>query len=181
MSSRRASLLSRRSCLSISWLMRFCSLASSDRQHAIAAATVAALCGPVHHDDGGRRAAVARPLLPAVLSTRRSHNNNHHHHHHQRGQQQQIPRATPQWPQRRASLKTHCVLCRPRPRSPPPLLWSPVALRRRRQPAARHRPHYTPLVVLLELELVLELLLLLLLLLERGSILILDRRYRIFI
>lgn len=35
MSSRRASLLSRRSCRSISWLIRFCSLASSERQHSI--------------------------------------------------------------------------------------------------------------------------------------------------
>lgn len=112
LSSRRASLLSRRSCLSISWLMRFCSLASSDRQHAIAATTVAAPCGPVHHDDGGRWAAAVRPLLPAVLPTRRSH-----HHHHQRGQQQQTSRATPQWLQRRASLKTHSVVW---PRPPPP-------------------------------------------------------------
>jgi hypothetical protein len=103
LSSRRASLLSRRSCRSISWLMRFCSLASSDRQHAISAVTVAAPCGPVHHDDGGQWAAAASPLLPAALSTRRTH-----HHHHQRGQQQQTPRATPQWPAaRRASPKTH--------------------------------------------------------------------------
>lgn len=35
LSSRRASLLSRRSCRSISWLIRFCSLASSERQHSI--------------------------------------------------------------------------------------------------------------------------------------------------
>lgn len=34
-SSRLASRLSRRSCLSISWLMRFCSFASSDKQHSI--------------------------------------------------------------------------------------------------------------------------------------------------
>lgn len=34
-SSRLASRLSRRSCRSISWLMRFCSLASSDKQHSI--------------------------------------------------------------------------------------------------------------------------------------------------
>lgn len=33
--SRRASRLSRRNCRSISWLIRFCSLASSDRQHSI--------------------------------------------------------------------------------------------------------------------------------------------------
>jgi len=71
--------------------MRFCSFASSDRQHAIA--TVAAGCGPVH-DDGGRWADAARPLLPAVLCARRTH-------HHRRGQQQQqqqqqTPRATPQ-------------------------------------------------------------------------------------
>lgn len=105
LSSRRASLLSRRSCRSISWLMRFCSLASSDRQHAISAVTVAAPCGPGHHDDGGQWAAAARPLLPAALSTRRTQ---HHHHHHQRGQQQQTPRATPQWPAARlASPKTH--------------------------------------------------------------------------
>lgn len=36
LSSRLASRLSFRSCRSISWLIRFCSLASSDRQHAIA-------------------------------------------------------------------------------------------------------------------------------------------------
>lgn len=35
LSSRRASRLSRRSCRSISWLMRFCSFASSDRQHSM--------------------------------------------------------------------------------------------------------------------------------------------------
>lgn len=35
LSSLRASRLSLRSCRSISWLMRFCSLASSERQHAI--------------------------------------------------------------------------------------------------------------------------------------------------
>lgn len=35
LSSRRASLLSRRNCFSISWLMRFCSLASSDKQHSM--------------------------------------------------------------------------------------------------------------------------------------------------
>lgn len=34
-SSRLASRLSRRSCLSISWLMRFCSFASSDKQHSM--------------------------------------------------------------------------------------------------------------------------------------------------
>ena len=33
--SRLASLLSRRSCRSISWLMRFCSFASSDKQHSM--------------------------------------------------------------------------------------------------------------------------------------------------
>lgn len=81
--------------------MRFCSLASSDRQHAISAVTVAAPCGPVHHDDGGQWAAAASPLLLAALSARRTH-----HHHHQRGQQQQTPRATPQWPAS-ASPKTH--------------------------------------------------------------------------
>lgn len=140
LSSRRASLLSRRNCFSISWLMRFCSLASSDRQHAIAAALLSAPCGPaVHHDDGGR----THPLLPAAMSTGRTH----HHHHHQRGQQQQqqqTPRATPQWPQRRYSLKSHCLFGRPRP-PPPPRRRCPLAavrhpLGRRRQPAARHRP-----------------------------------------
>lgn len=35
LSSRLASLLSRRSCRSISWLMRFCSFASSDKQHSM--------------------------------------------------------------------------------------------------------------------------------------------------
>lgn len=113
--------------------MRFCSLASSDRQHAIAAALLSAPCGPVHHDDGGRWAAAAHPLLPAAMSTRRTH-----HHHHQRGQQQQqqqTPRATPQWPQQRYSLKSHCVFCRPRP-PPPPRRRCPLAAVRHPRTAA---------------------------------------------
>lgn len=117
--------------------MRFCSLASSDRQHAIAVELWSAPCGPVHHDNGrGRWAAAARPLSPAAVS---SNGRAHHHRNHRRGQQQQTPRATPQWPQRRAPLKTHRVLCRPRPPPPP---------RQRRPLAAARHPRMTTTVAI---------------------------------
>lgn len=66
LSSLRASRLSLRSCLSISWLIRFCSLASSDMQHSM-----------VRHSGGSRPFTICSEPFPG-LSTKAHHSYKRH-------------------------------------------------------------------------------------------------------